>query len=1111
MTPILTLFTDPIYLKPFTQLSGWVAWFFLIALLVFGGFRWRSFQRIGKARGWLVLLFTFLVPLTNLFLGMRLTTGSALPEPGIPLGPHNPALMFFSALPWMLAGGFLGSLEGLLIGLLTGLVRGLWDTHNIFSILEPALLAVLFSLAVRQRFRTPLFHLLRQPLLVGLILVPVQAALFLYSAFFSVSDSIPARLDFALSNVSPAALAALGQMVIAGLFVQVIAMALPHSWGGQTALQPSPGERSLQFRFLSLLSTFIVLLIVLLTLGNWIVAGEAARRMIRNQLAGSAQAAVEGLPFFLETGQNIALQLAAEPRLLSESRRVLASTLDEQIRRVPYFDQLFVLDLQGGMLAMYPTLSPEEFALHPQELAGISLAVQGVTAQSYPIPPAAQGSSARLAFIVPILDEDGKPERILLGRTELALNPLTQGLINTLRGMSAMEGEGYLLDDQGTILFSTDPQNLMTLYAGERGQQTLFYELPAPTGTRNLVYYQPTMGRAWSVVLIVPARQAQQLALDIAAPLTLLVLVLALATLIFLRLALRRLTASLQSLAVDAGRISQGQLSDPLHLPEDPGIGSGGDEVGQLGLAFEQMRSSLHARMEELNQLLLVSQGVASTLDLESAVQPILEAVLATGASAVRIVLDEATTGEGPRQCFSLGPKREAFAALDEQVLAAVESKGHLVLDASALGQTLTIPPDMPAPACLLAVAMVHERRFHGVLWAVYDPVHPSVEEEMRFITTLAAYAALAASNVRLFRTAEVGRQRLAAIIASSPDPVLVTDQEDRLILANPAARQALGLPSGPSDGQPTERVRVSGSHVIGQKDLRDLLDALGSETDSTSRANRSVEVVLSDGKIYYAAASLVVASDKPVGRVCVLRDVTRFKELDALKSEFISTVSHDLRSPLTLMRGYATMLEMVGDLNEQQQNYTTKIISGVDSMSRLVNTLLDLGRIDAGVGLIVEQVVLQEIITTVMESVRLQAEAKEIRLDLDLAPDLPLSLEADRVLLQQALYNLVENALKYTPSGGSVALRLRAYPSVLQFQVQDSGIGIAPADQPRLFEKFFRGSQREARAQRGSGLGLAIVRSIAERHGGKVWVESTLGKGSTFFLLIPLAHAQPE
>jgi signal transduction histidine kinase len=252
-----------------------------------------------------------------------------------------------------------------------------------------------------------------------------------------------------------------------------------------------------------------------------------------------------------------------------------------------------------------------------------------------------------------------------------------------------------------------------------------------------------------------------------------------------------------------------------------------------------------------------------------------------------------------------------------------------------------------------------------------------------------------------------------------------------------------------------------------------------------------------------------MTADDRTVGRVCILRDVTQLKEIDTLKSDFVSTVSHDLRSPLTLMRGYATMLEMAGELNEQQQNYSRMIVQGVDNMARLVNNLLDLGRIDFGVGLQVEAIPVLDILERVTSSLQLQAKQKQISMGVEIPRDLPHSIEVDPTLLQQAVYNLVENALKYTPEGGVVTIRLQTPSNALVFAVQDSGIGIPESDLPRLFEKFYRGTNREALTKRGTGLGLAIVKSIAERHGGKVWVESELGKGSTFYLQIPLTQSK--
>jgi two-component system phosphate regulon sensor histidine kinase PhoR len=248
------------------------------------------------------------------------------------------------------------------------------------------------------------------------------------------------------------------------------------------------------------------------------------------------------------------------------------------------------------------------------------------------------------------------------------------------------------------------------------------------------------------------------------------------------------------------------------------------------------------------------------------------------------------------------------------------------------------------------------------------------------------------------------------------------------------------------------------------------------------------------------------ISGGEVVGRVCIMRDISQYKELDQLKSDFVSTVSHDLRSPLTLMRGYATMLTMVGELNEQQKGYIKKIIGGVENMARLVNNLLDLGRIETGIGLQVEKIQMFDLVEQVVSSLQPQSAQKNQQLLFEPGGAEPgLAVEADRALITQALYNLVENAIKYTPMGGQVKVRLQLRPEMVVLEVHDTGIGVAPLDLPHLFEKFYRSGRREAYQQRGTGLGLAIVKSIAERHSGRVWVESQLGKGSVFFFLIPL------
>ncbi len=1088
---LLTLLTSlPFPAAP--TLVGWLAWLTLLGLLIYNLFRWRESQPKWTIRSWGLFLALFILVFpTSLYIGFRLSSPGALPLPNLPAEPPGSAMMLFSAIPWTLAGGLLGPVGAAVLGAMAGLLRGVWDTYNLFTILELAFMGAWFSVSTRQRYRTPLYAWLRQPLVGALILIPARSIFYVIAAFFTLSAPATARLDFALSNAGVSTLAFAGEMLVAGLVAQVASLAFPAAWGGKEPLEPSPAERSLEARFVFGTGAFVVIILLTLLIGDWQVAGQAARSMLQDRMSSTAKAAAQSVPFFLETGQNLAVQIASDSRLTELTDPDLSAFLGQRIQTVPYFDQIFLIDLNSrSLIAGYPADARAAFTLFPEEDSGLQMAASGVPTQIYSIPPSTLGGSSRVSFLAAVQEASGV-RYVLIGRTTLGTNPLTQPLLNTLKSMDELNGLGLLLDENSRILYHSSDDQMLTTYSGPRSEQAALQEITASNGTRQLVYYQPVLGRPWAVVLTIPAQQAQQLALNIALPLSVMIFLLALVALVFLRFGLRVVTGSLQTLAVEANRIAQGKLDHPLLV-------EGVDEIGQLRHAFEQMRASLQARLDELNRLLFVSQSAASSLDMQDAVQPVLEAVLAMGASCVRVVLQPGNLPDTPAEFpshFVLGAAREKYAHLDEQVLALVHGREKVVIPDLAHSRELPLNLSMPNPSALLAVALRHENRYYGALWAAYDQPHTFSESDVRFVSTVAGQAALAVANAYLFLNVEASRRQLEAILNSTPDPVLVTDHRNRLLLANRAANQALGLKGDRNTGQPTER-------VIQQRILFDLLE-------SSAEEQQSAELILPDKRTYLATASTVKVEGRSVGRVCILRDVTYFKELDTMKSDFVATVSHDLRSPLTLMRGYATMLDMVGDLNDQQQGYVKKIISGVENMARLVNNLLDLGRIEVGVGLEVENVAVLDILERVTGPLQHQASQKNIMLNVELPKDMPQVVQADGSLLHQAVYNLVENALKYTPEGGRVTVGVRSTGDSLTFEVSDSGIGVTKEDMPRLFEKFYRGSQREARAQHGTGLGLAIVYSIAEQHGGKVWVESELGKGSTFYLQVPLAQPQ--
>lgn len=1099
MNPIFTLISStssPYYIELPKSLVEWSGFLILLSLTLYLLWRTRAEHAFSRSlpRSQQITIFLALlvaVPVVCLLFGLRLPAGMALPPPGSSVDPLGPAVMFFSALPWMLAGGMLGAVPAAVLALLAGFLRAYLETHNFFLPFEFALVAAIFSLAVRQRYRTAIFRIIHPPLAAAGLSLLVFAILEAIFKPFSVSGPLVSRIDYAISNL-PGNVLSLGiELLIAAIITTIVIRLAPAAWVRNHPLIPSPTESSLRTRFLVNMSPLLLALILTLIIGDWIAAGQAANDMLHARMQNAAQVAGDNIPYFLEIGQNLTYQLARDPRLLSTDPEAMLPVLAEDISRVPFFTQLTVLDKQGQVIASYPT----DYFVGPQapieEQTGLQIAFNDkVPLQTFTVPPSTGQKTAQVSFMATIVDANKEVKAILVGRGDLATNPFTIPILNSLEAMQADEGKGLLLDENKRILVHPDPSQVMTFYSLKLPTSSELRPETGPDGTRQLVYYHKVEGRPWWVVVSVPARRSQEIAIDIAAPLLGMIVFLSFLGAIVIQLGLRVVTASLQNLTQEAGRLAQGKLDQPLSV-------DGEDEVSQLRRAFEQMRSSLKARMDELNRLLVVSQGVASSLEMSEAVPPVLEAALATGASMARVVITpsivpdlEGSDSTAPLR-FSLGTAQRQYIDLDEQILALTRQQERLVLPNTARPRLLNITPGMQRPESLIAIALRHENMYYGALWMAYDQPHTFSEEEVRFLVTIGSQAALAIANARLFLNAEIGRQRLAAILASSPDPMLVIDQRDRLLLANPAAWQAIGISDEVLEGQPIEQ-------VLSHSELIDLLRASGDE-------KQSKEISLPDGRVYMATATPVLAEGQRVGRVCAMRDITHFKELDALKSDFVATVSHDLRSPLTLIRGYATMMEMVGQLNEQQVTYVSKIITGVESMSRLVNNLLDLGRIEAGVGLQPEMVVIDDIIDRVVGALQLQAAQKRITLTCEPLPaDTPL-IEADQALLQQALHNLIENAIKYTRPEGKVHVRVRVRPAGMVFEVSDSGIGVSPMDLPRLFEKFYRGAQQAAREQRGTGLGLAIVKSIADRHGGQVWAESQLGKGSTFFLSIPL------
>lgn len=341
------------------------------------------------------------------------------------------------------------------------------------------------------------------------------------------------------------------------------------------------------------------------------------------------------------------------------------------------------------------------------------------------------------------------------------------------------------------------------------------------------------------------------------------------------------------------------------------------------------------------------------------------------------------------------------------------------------------------------------------------------------------------ASLERRATVSESELKRYEFIFANIQDGVIILDEDGHIQLINKALELAFDLSGKDFRGKQL-------SEIIDHPDV----DALLKRAHAIPL--RYHEINFDDGRIYNAQYTPISG----FGSVITMQDISYLKQLDRMKNEFVHTVSHDLRSPLTSILGYTELVERVGTLNEQQNEFLNRIRSSVESITSLVNDLLDLSRLEAGFDTRRELVHLENVLKFALDTMEGQIQLNSLTLRTDIGKDLP-ELRGNPIRLRQMLDNLIGNAVKYAPQGSAIQVSLQAEDTQLIFSIADEGPGIPQAEQTRIFEKFYRASNVPDQVG-GSGLGLAIVKSIVDSHQGRIWVESTPGKGSIFVVVLP-------
>lgn len=513
--------------------------------------------------------------------------------------------------------------------------------------------------------------------------------------------------------------------------------------------------------------------------------------------------------------------------------------------------------------------------------------------------------------------------------------------------------------------------------------------------------------------------------------------------------------------------------------------------------------------IRQRNYLLDISRALTSELSLSEVLRRILRsATEMLGGQAGLIALVEQDTfavrasyGIRPTLLHFFGPLLTDIPRSDSGrfVIPELDQKMQLVAQAAGLGfhQVVALP-------------MIVSHELVGVVYIFRASEGSFGRNEIQLLQSFADQAAIAVQNARLYEQISTEKRRLDAILRHSADGIVILDAGQRVESINLSFSRLTGWHEENAPGIHHDDI-VQWSRREPGMDLAEAIaggwpldeqSALYVEGDILQRNGSSVSVGITYAPLFDVQGQLR-------NIIVNIRDITKFRAAEEAKSTFVSVISHELKTPISLIKGYASTLrrdDAEWDRNTVQ-NGLQIIEEEADRLAELIENLLDATRLQTGtLRLQFAPLALNKLTHRVVEKFRTQSDIHNIEAQF---PTHFPTISGDETRLTQALSNLLSNAIKYSPSGGKITVRGKILDNRVQISVSDQGIGFSPDFQERIFDRFYRVDNALTRETQGTGLGLYIVRSIIEAHGGRVWAESEPGYGSTFYFDLPIPKDQ--
>ena len=963
-------------------------------------------------------------------------------------------LIFFQAVPWIAAAVFEKRFLSIILAFLGSMVFSGFYEHTVFFILLMVSLAVFFNYLLSEL--NPLFSRFRgHPLVMLGLTIVCTFPLFYLEKFAGFESELPLRLDLCFHDGWIFYLSRILELLIGGLTAEILMQGKEKTDKRKLTAERIPEEKKIVFHLVGLFYLVLVGMTVF-----WNVTRAAAlddwKEEITNRISLLDTSVLSSF-----TSNAIRINQLSSDVLLSGETLTIRDEIKPLFQPVQNIDQFYLFDAQGELLFSYPQIQEADLLISEQEVRSFQDAVQGDEIQA--AFSAFDSNAIFVDVVYPITGKNSQVQAAVIARTDMANNPTFLPLTAQIQ---AYQEDGLEVTFVNMLL-----------------NARIVWQSPAMGNEEPAASVYTASGlEGWGIEMSIAKKAFLEEFASSQFPYLLTALFGALLIGGFYYIKWVNLEKAILSLSTrfSPDGSENGKPQNAVFFP-------------RIVLDFLDVLKGIFKRLDKRQQdtqtLLELWQSYGNQTLFQSTAKKALGAFEEEDSLFLEVLIRK-NQEEQVAERFVLSTEKgfEDYSYLDEQIINVLEDQDQLVIGNTSRFHQLIRAIGKPFPQALVITKFSIDEEHSGVFIHAYRSIHEFSKEKIAALNKNMAPFFKQISELVQLQQWLTEKKILASLFEELNYPLFVFIDQ-KLWYGNKAASAFLKLDS--DEGQTSVEKRVVENEIFNIMQR------------NSSREKAIVAKEMPTGEKY--EIEILNSEDPGIGRVSVLllKDQTREKKQEELTHDFITMLSHDLRSPITILEGYSKMIPMVGKLNPTQQEYLEKIKGGLDTITSLVEGILAEDRIEKGSIIPNIEIPMAGMIRDIVIKLDSLANQKRVKVSLgEMNPELVVL--GDAVLLKQAFYNIIHNAIKFSDLDGAVKINLNESKKEITLEVQNSGPGIASLDIPFIFEKYYHPKAGEPGNGKMGGMGLYIAKFIINAHRGNISVESELGKGATFYITLP-------